>query len=411
MMMPDAVEPADAGEPFRKYLRLLVDHNPFYLLSAVCMLFGSYAIFSDIHGEPERFGPLLFLIAVMEIYSLAVLILGLYLVQKRGLARDAGYLLVLELLLLVDVTFLYNECLWVNLKLGMWINLAAATAGLVKMVLITRALGLRLGRVTWAMLALELLLLFALPGILRVAGQGEWHEGWTMYVLWCAVAALLVVHLAVGVWRTPAATADRAATILRQVVFWCIGLLPGVSLVAHLAVSHYVFDVRFDAFDLAPVCLAFAVVWMHRAAPRCAPRFVGSLMTFTAVVLSALAGESMIARWPGSVQWTPLRIMLLLAALSLAYAWWRDQGRAFAVLAAIHLGVPWTGATAQQMARNLDAAGQWCISLGRRMMPDSLMDWGGTAIVAAFVLLGIGAAVSVIRPRSRRNYERQEGDG
>ena len=411
MMMPDEVEPAVIEHSLRKCLRLLVDHNPFYLLSAVCMLFGSYAIFSEIHGEPEFFGRLLFLIGVMEFYSLLVLVLGLYLWRKPGLERDAGYLLVLQILLLVDVTFLYNECLWVNLKLGVWINLAAATAGMVKMVLITRGLGLRLPRVSWVVLGMEMLLLFGMPGVLRVAGQGEWHEDWTMYGLWCTVAALLVVHLAVGVWRAPAATADRRATILRQVVFWCIGLLPGVSLVAHLSTSHYVFDATFYGFDLAPVFLAFAVVWMHRAAPRGAPRFVGLLMTFTAMVMSASAGDSMMVRWPAPVTWTPLRIMLLAAALSLAYAWWRDQGRAFLVLAAMHFGAAWTGATAQQTVRNLETAWRWCTGLGRRLMPDSLLEWGGTCIVAAFLLLGLGAAVSVIRPWSRRNREQQEGEG
>ena len=53
------------------------------------------------------------------------------------------------------------------------------------------------------------------------------------------------------------------------------------------------------------------------------------------------------------------------------------------------------GATPLDMAIRGKQIAMWCYDLTRRLVPESEMQWGYVAIGSAFVLLAIGAAVSL----------------
>src|SRR5262249_16844828 len=74
------------------WARSIVDHNPFFLLSGVCMLAGCFLISGAVHDNSNRVAKLLLLLGVLNVYEAAVTGLGLLLARKRGLVSDAAYL-------------------------------------------------------------------------------------------------------------------------------------------------------------------------------------------------------------------------------------------------------------------------------------------------------------------------------
>ena len=89
----------------RSWLRLIVDHNPFFLLSGLCMLFGCYLL----NGGTTRagdVGKLVILLLVINAYEAMIIPLGLTLIRRgEFFKRNGRMLLVLELLFLIDITF------------------------------------------------------------------------------------------------------------------------------------------------------------------------------------------------------------------------------------------------------------------------------------------------------------------
>src|ERR1700674_4510991 len=53
----------------RRVLRLLAEHHPFYLLSALCMLAGCYTLSHVLALEPGEIGKLLVLLATLNVYE------------------------------------------------------------------------------------------------------------------------------------------------------------------------------------------------------------------------------------------------------------------------------------------------------------------------------------------------------
>src|SRR5580765_4984854 len=89
--------------------RWIVDRNPFYLLSAVCMLFGCVALTNSSSWTSIRLNRLLILTATLNFYEVLLIGLAVFLIVHRKLRRDGMILLILEAFFLVDVTFLNSE--------------------------------------------------------------------------------------------------------------------------------------------------------------------------------------------------------------------------------------------------------------------------------------------------------------
>src|SRR5213080_3119360 len=96
-------EPAPFPQSQRRYLaRLLIDYNPFYLLSAACMLFGVFALNDSLDWSPIALKKLLTMIVTLNVYEAAVIALAIFLL-KRNIRRDALLLLIVEAFFLADV--------------------------------------------------------------------------------------------------------------------------------------------------------------------------------------------------------------------------------------------------------------------------------------------------------------------
>src|SRR5688500_12892121 len=108
--------------PRSPVFRFLSRHNPFYLMSALCMLGGCLALTNSLSFSPIRTGRLLGLILTLSVYEALLLLLGLFLLVRRRQVRDGMMLLLLEATFLVDAAFLNIEIFAVNFRAGLIVN-------------------------------------------------------------------------------------------------------------------------------------------------------------------------------------------------------------------------------------------------------------------------------------------------
>ena len=80
--------PMAAPQPRRSLLRFIVDRNPFFLISALCMFAGVRVILSALNAAPGDLPPLLWSIVALNLYEALVIALGLYLIVRRKQHRD-----------------------------------------------------------------------------------------------------------------------------------------------------------------------------------------------------------------------------------------------------------------------------------------------------------------------------------
>src|SRR2546423_15627686 len=86
-------------------LRLFVDYNPFYVMSAMCMLFGVFAINDSLNWSPIPLKNLLTMIVTLNVYEAALIALGILLLRV-DVRRDALLLMIIEAFFLAAVGFL-----------------------------------------------------------------------------------------------------------------------------------------------------------------------------------------------------------------------------------------------------------------------------------------------------------------
>jgi len=164
--------PASKPAP-RAWVKIIVDHNPFYLLSAVSMLLGCLLLTSSLSFSPVPMTRILMLIGTLQVYELMLVGIGVFLL-KRDMLRDACWLIGLEIFFLVDAAFLCAELFELNFPVGLAVNTAIWLLGAIKLWWIFRATKLPTdGLYVYSLVAIALLL--AVPGFL--AYRADQDEG------------------------------------------------------------------------------------------------------------------------------------------------------------------------------------------------------------------------------------------
>ena len=105
---PHAVfDPALFPPRHRPLRQLIMDHNPFLLLSTVCMLLGCHLVNSALHARSAEPIQVLGLLLVINLYEACIIPLGLILIRRTGgTARDGWWLVLFETLFLVNAVFI-----------------------------------------------------------------------------------------------------------------------------------------------------------------------------------------------------------------------------------------------------------------------------------------------------------------
>src|SRR5687767_13842328 len=112
----------DPPAPVRSTIvRFLAEYNPFYLLSACCMLFGVFAMNDSLDWSPIPLHQLLTMIVTLNVYEAMLIGLAGFLL-RRGITRDAIILLIIEAFFLADVGFLNMEVVSRDPHVGLIVN-------------------------------------------------------------------------------------------------------------------------------------------------------------------------------------------------------------------------------------------------------------------------------------------------
>jgi len=375
-----------------RFLARIQHHNPFYFLSAACMLGGILAVTNSLSWTSISIQRLLVLIATLNIYEAALIGLAFYLVRRRNLVRDGIMLLALEAFFLIDITFLNAEIATSHLGVGLIVNIVLFLAAIVKLGVIGNLLGQHPRSGPLAALVLQLAALFALPIVFRWQDHGDLPTR-LVYAAWWTIGML--IPLSQTLCR-PAEMVSHAGWGRKMIVFYLV--MPWLSLVLHLSIMHYVYGVTYYGAEAAPMLLALAFV-LHRAQPSALiPRKDLAVLKFLlpiAAVLVSLGDPHPLCVGIGSLWLTPSRLTVAAAYLTIVY-FFAGAFRVHFLIAGVIAALTFIfGPSLEQTDRWATQFWTWCGDTLSRIVPKTPLQWGVTSITAAFAFLGIGAAVSL----------------
>lgn len=371
-----------AAPPVRPSLwRSILDHNPFYLLSAACMLGGCIALTNSLSftSIPQR--RLLILLATLNCYEVLVVALGVWLIAIRKLRRDGSMLFGIEAMFLSDLAWLNSEIVSMNWRLGAWLNLALFALATLKLILIFRALRIPL-RGPFVLLLSEIALLSIMPIALKRLSdiRGGSQDELTLFGFWWIVAIIPVIAML---------TLRRLRTMYSRQFVLFFSSIAFLSLTLHLGLSYWVFKVAWHPTNLAPIFLG-----MSLPLGMLNPRWQFWLPV-VAVLLSVTHPEQLVVGG-ADMAITPLHLSLLCATLIWLHGWWVHGLTPF-LLGAVLITL---GAIAKASFPLVRAIGRSIGNLWERVIPTTPAGWGAFAVAMSFLLLGLGVIFSILRTPS-----------
>lgn len=398
--------PAPVQSPVVKFLN---DYNPFYLLSACCMLFGVFAMNDSLDWSPIPMSQLLTMIVTLNVYEAMLIALATFLL-RRGIKRDALILLVIEAFFLADVGFLNMEVFARSPWVGLFVNTFVLAAAVVKVALVFRAAGVSLVDGKFAFVVIQLGVLFAVPGIFAIVAQplDQKLPMFAVYAGWWLAGALPVAYATlVGSADVFRRRPDGRPGGAEQIVARVMLAVPMLSLIAHLCLANWVYKVAFHPLNFAPLLLGLAVAIGHcdQHAATLAWRMRMQLaLPFCAIALSAIRFPSELTLQlggngaPGTgLGITPLRTALVASALVYLDGLWLHRHAYFAWGAGMCLAFAGMGHSVGSINDNSLHMAKSSANAFERLIPKTLFAWGFVSVVAAFVLLAVGAMISMLR--------------
>ena len=385
---------ANAVAP-RSPLRFIVDHNPCYILSGLCMLFGCWLLSEALHTKAGDIPKLLVVLAVVNVYEAMIIPLGLVLIRKKAFARDGWILLLLELLFLVDIVFTQGIIATVEAKTGLIVGGVILALSAIKAGFIVRTLRLpNAGRMA-ALIVLQIAVILAVPVFFKHLATPQ-RNGMVplpaVYVAW--MFAGLIPAIGTMLWRI-----GPERTLLGhplRVLAWLYIGLPFASLLAHLYSAGWVYSVGWLDAYLAPVLLGGAVAlvnaeqWLATRQNIARLQFV---MIAAALWLSLSFPKSLTL--DSALTLSPLRVMLLASVLVCLYATAHHRRWVFVFAGVMCLFGAMLGPTMALIWTNLGQVLAIALNTGRRAIPRTTLQWGVAAVVSSFLLLAAGALMSL----------------
>lgn len=381
----------------RQEYRSFPKHNPFYLLSAACMLTGCLLLSNTTTWSPIALRRLLTLLITVNAYELLLLGLALFL-AARHIIRDAGMLLVLQAIFMTDVVFLNAEIVGASYGVGVAINALLLVLTLTKLEVIRRVAGVRVTAAQVIFCVVQIVFLFALPIVLQSLSSTKAQ----FYGLWWAVGLLPAGYEMLTKIIRHTIREDDMPGEPRPVRASLYLALPWMSLVLHLGILHYVHNTTWLSPMLAPVMLGLAIV-VRRLAPR--PGFpreqqagFAVLLCVIAVIVSTGNPESLSLRLLGC-KIGPLAFTLVATYLLMIY-WFAPRYALWLIGGAAMLMTSYTlGPSRSDIVDFLQDVLNWTFAT----LTPSVAGLGFIGLCLSFVLLAVGAwfslRVTTARPR------------
>jgi hypothetical protein len=387
--VPDVPRPSGRD----RAINLLAQYNPFYFLSACCMLLGIFVLNDSLDWSPLPEDNLLILIGTLNVYELALVILAAVLL-RRGLVRDGMFLLFLEAFFLADAGFLNMEIFTSDPWIGLVVNVALLVLAILKVAMVFLAAGIPLRGGLFPFVLAQIALLLAIPGVFSFAASS--HGGQlpmlAVYGAWWAAALVPILYLLMAQRRRLDGLAAKVATTFVA--------LPFVSLLAHLCLANWVNKVPFHPANVAPMLLALAA-WVGRYDTHVATlgwrMRMHLALPFTAVALSAIKFPPEMTFDVLGTEFSPLRLTLLAAAMTYVDGFILHEHPNFFVAALMCFAGSGVGTSVRDMSRNTADFVRYVFDGVGRVVPKTASQWGVVSVVGAFVLLAMGAGLSLLK--------------
>jgi hypothetical protein len=371
------------------------------------MLASCLALTNSLSWSPIAMRRLLTLLVTLNVYEAALLAIALFLVTRRGLRRDGRMLLLLQAFFVADFTFLNAEIATSTRDpgTGILINAIVFALAAVKLGVVMWVLRPNISPMQFGFVMLQLAVLFAVPCVLRVmdANQGTVRAK-HLYVVWW-LAAILPAAYELVAWidasrQSPLLPAKTQAAPARAYLS-----IPYLSLLTHVGILHWVYNVPFYGAHAAPVMIGLALV-INRFSPQSSmPRadalLLRVLLPLAAVLVSAnnpFAFE-MPWRYPRLVL-TPLNLAIGAAFLTYLYCFLLPHAKLFLAVGTAIAATYVFGPSRDQIGATAKSYWIWTTETGDKLVPRTTADWGVIGLVASFVFLGIGFWVSLRKPHA-----------
>jgi hypothetical protein len=290
--------------------------------------------------------------------------------------------------------------------------------------MVLRAAGVSLADGKFAFVVIQLGVLFAVPGIFSIVAKPRDQNlpMFAVYAGWWLAGALPVAYAvlvgSVDVFRRPY---DRPSAGIDAIVSRVLLVVPMLSLIAHLCLANWIYKVPFHPLNFAPLLLGFAIAVGHcdQHVATLAWRMRMQLtLPFCAIALSAIKFPSdLVFPLAGTatpnafLTVTPLRMALVASALVYLDGLWLHRHAYFAWGAGMCLAFAGMGHSVGSINENSLNMAKSSANAFDRLIPKTLFAWGFVSVVAAFLLLAIGAAISVMRKDTGPIAVEEVGDG
>lgn len=405
--MPDIVGPMPSTQPppsqpdWRKFSRFIVDHNPFFLLSGVSMLLGCYLINAAAHEQKDRVDLIVGLLGVFNVYELLVIGLGLFLARGRGLVRDGAYLLLLEVLLLSDLTFLYTEVFTASEVIGIVVASTGFVLAIGKLMVIFHVMNIRLRLREWSVLVGTFLMLFAMPGVLRHFGEMDRVTPLLLHAGWWIAGGLMA---ALALPRGHAASSDQPGMQrLAMAIRIAVSIVPWMSIIAHMASAHYVYEVKFVPANLAPIMLGAAALLVRYANlfnNRTVLRVCTAGFCFIGIVVTVPAVSQLYIDMTWPIDWTlsPFRGATAISCFIALVGAMRAGGWLLPCFSVLSAGGFVLGHDGPSLWRTQEYYALLLRMWTKDLTPSSTFEWGVLGVIGAFIFLGVGTVLSLRKP-------------
>ncbi len=380
-----------------RILHLIADRNPFYLISAACMLGGCLALTNSLSWLSLPLERLLLLIATINIYEAALIGLALLLLKRR-LMRDGNILLILEAFFLVDVSFLNAEVATANFHLGILISILLFALAILKLRLIMRALGADLSPARFTNVMLQIAALLTIPCVLRGIDHGSVSSA-CFYIIWWIVGLLPVIEEITLTARGSAHVSHLSGAAALFVS------LPLISLIAHVGILHYVYGAEYFGAMAAPLLLGLAILLKRATASSIGTRqqllAVRALLPIAAVIVSLNNPHVlMFSLHPvSSLTITTTMLAMTGAYLTYVYSFLMPLAGFFLAVGGLVATTFLFGPSFDTIERVTWKGWSWTVDITNWLMPKTLAAWGIVSVLASFFFLLLGAAVSLAKPR------------
>jgi len=336
------------------------------------------------------------LIAQLNVYEVALIALAWFLVRRRQM-HDGVMLAGIEVFFLVDVSFLNAQLATCNLALGLAVNILLFLAAVAKVAFLARIAGLSLRDGRLAATIAQLATLFAIPVIFRRFDGGDLPAGFLYGAAWAA-GLLIPASFAVSQFRDRAAAPPVLNAIVRLI---CI--LPWISLVLHLGMLHWVYQVHLYGAEVAPLLLGLTCALYYVQPSGFVSR--GQLIALqillpAAAVLVSLTNPlalCLVGGKNGRFSLTPEHLSIAGAYLVYIYCFGRRYAVRFLVFGAASEIAVMFGPSAQDLGNAMSRAWSVVYRTAWSLVPKTAAQAGVAAIIAAFAFLGIGAVTSFRR--------------